>query len=153
MGKFIPIEVRLFAKIDKRGPDECWPWLAGTNGNGGYGKIWFEGKLQYATHIMIFLTTGNHVPLDKCVCHTCDNGNRVNPAHLWVGTLAENNQDKLIKGRHPRGENARTSKLTWEQVDMIRIDTRLQREIAADYGVRQGCISDIKLCKTWKVLQ
>lgn len=48
------------------------------------------------------------------------------------------------------GENNPVSKLTNEQVIAIRADTRLQRQIAQDYGVCQQQISRIKRSKDWK---
>lgn len=48
-----------------------------------------------------------------------------------------------------RGNKFR-AKLTAEQVLQIFVDTRLQDEIAAEYGVNQTTVSSIKLGRSWK---
>jgi hypothetical protein len=77
----------------------------------------------------------------------------VNPDHLFLGTHQDNMTDMCKKGRHVtnplKGETAVNSKLTDDQVKSIKKDTRLQRIIAAEYGVHQVLISRIKTGKAW----
>lgn len=52
-----------------------------------------------------------------------------------------------------KGEKIGASKLTADQVEAIRADTRVQRVIAEEYGVAQTLISQIKLRKIWAHLE
>jgi hypothetical protein len=87
------------------------------------------------------------------VCHKCDNPSCYNVAHLFIGTVADNNRDMREKGRaripHYRGERNPASKLTAAQVEAIRGDTRILREVAADYGVHLSTIQRIRRKRTW----
>lgn len=76
-------------------PHECWPWTGATNGI-GYGKSWYEGKLE-ASHRLAFFFTFGYWPV---VCrHGCDNPICCNPAHLSDGTQGDNIRDAKVKGR------------------------------------------------------
>ena len=50
------------------------------------------------------------------------------------------------------GENMPNAKMTSEQVRSVRTDTRLHREIAADYGISRQVVSRIKSGKKWRWL-
>jgi hypothetical protein len=70
--------------------------------------------------------------------------------NLEWNTAKENMQHAFDSGLGRKGEKHHQSKLTEAQVMLIRVDTRSQRKIAADYGVAQSQIGAIKNRKTWK---
>jgi predicted XRE-type DNA-binding protein len=94
----------VWARVDKHGPDECWPW-AGACFTHGYGAARYRGA-TWVVHRLVWTLTHGPIPPGLFVCHTCDNPPCCNPAHLWLGTIADNNADKVRKGRAntPRGE-------------------------------------------------
>jgi hypothetical protein len=72
--------------------------------------------------------------------------------NLRWDTPRANQLDRIKHGTSNRGEKCAASKLTEKQVKDIRVDTRLQRIIAAEYGVRENTISRIKSGKRWSHL-
>lgn len=91
---------RFWRKVEKRGPDECWPWK-GALWDKGYGQFRVDGRKLMAHRVSLILA-GRPQPSDKPQgCHTCDNPPCVNPAHLWWGTNGDNQRDCVAKGRHP----------------------------------------------------
>ena len=99
-----------WAKVDKRGPNECWPWK-GAALSKGYGMSWgLPFGMAYtapSTHISIFLARGERVPKGAVVMHECDNPPCVNPEHLRVGTYTQNAIDAFARGLRPRIPPAR----------------------------------------------
>lgn len=176
---------RFWAKVDKEGPlpdqtnphyaglDRCWVWTAGGDYH-GYGHLKAQQKTFKAPRVAWTLTHGQ-IPHDGthhgiCVCHKCDNPSCVNPSHLFLGTIGEDNRDKAVKGRgnspmgdkhgsrtHPesvlRGEARSGAKLTADKVLLIRALYAAggisQHKLAARFGVAQGIIWRIIRRKKW----
>ena len=92
------------------------------------------------------------MPTGKNVLHRCDNPPCCNPAHLFVGTVADNNEDKRRKSRHPHGVTHPLAKLTEDDVRAIRglYPQMTQTAIAAQYGLDQTTVSEIVLRKKWR---
>lgn len=82
-------------------------------------------------------------------CHNDGNPANNQLRNLRWDTSKNNHADKIRHGTTNRGERCGTAKLTKEQVAAIRADNRLQRLIAADYGVGENTISRIKTGARW----
>lgn len=129
---------------------KCWEWI-GDIGIGGYGRIWYKGKTNFA-HRVSYLKHIGKIPKGTLVCHTCDNPKCVNPDHLFLGTEQNNYDDMVSKGRRKKVPNSK-KRLTEYQVICIRklLDTgELLKNIAVKFSVSIQTISSIKNNRTWK---
>jgi hypothetical protein len=88
---------RLLSKIVVDNVTDCWVWQGGKN-NIGYGMM-RDGNKMRTTHRVSYEEHVGKIPPRMCVCHSCDNTLCCAPHHLWLGTLKQNSQDMLRKGR------------------------------------------------------
>lgn len=99
-----------WARVDRRGPDECWPWV-GTLTSKGYGEYRPMRGVYWRASRLSWTIAHGPIPPGLQVCHSCDvrypAGDRTyrrccNEAHLWLGTDKQNTRDMVEKGRKPR---------------------------------------------------
>lgn len=105
-------------RVDRSG--ECWLWLRYVN-RWGYGRLYWDGRMQLAHRVAWQLTNGK-ITDGLLVLHDCDNPLCCNPAHLRLGTNADNIADMVQKGRAQRrlGMSHHMAKLTDDDVHEIR---------------------------------
>jgi hypothetical protein len=150
----VPLIERFYYHVGPVTDTGCILWT-GTVSRGGYGTIssvTVQGGKIFAHRVSYRLFIGP-IPDDLFVLHRCDNPPCINPFHLFLGTLADNQADMKSKGRQCKGENIRGAKLTEEKVRDIR--DRYQRggvtqeQLAADHGVTRRAIGRALSGETW----
>lgn len=161
-----PVASRFWRKVDKRGHDECWPYMEALDSR-GYGKFWMNGKSIRASRVA-YILTHSEIPSDLFVCHKCDNPSCCNPAHLFTGTGAENSADMVKKNRQssgnkhaqailpnrPRGSRHPNARFSEEDVKAMR-DLYVsgewsQHAIARVFNTAQSVVQNIVTMKSRK---
>jgi len=151
----VDLAERFWQKIDRRGPDDCWLWIAkarlGNKGTfSGYGSIIGvqNGKKRpLYSHRVAWELTNGPIPDGLFVLHRCDVSLCCNPGHLFLGTQQVNLEDARIKGRldesRPRTVGALTPE---ERLRIFRMPNArgLCTALARQYGVTKSCISAIR---------
>lgn len=143
--------------VDRRSPDECWPWTGSKNPR-GYGQLTASGgsgspRLTLRAHRLAYEFAYGAIPDGLHVLHHCDNRPCCNASHLFLGTNDDNHEDKRTKGRGAKGERMGAAKLTEAQVLDIRRRHASggvsQRALSREYGVAPGRVCEILSGKAW----
>ncbi|HJQ65911.1 MAG TPA: HNH endonuclease signature motif containing protein [Gemmatimonadales bacterium] len=150
------LRARFEAKFIRGNADECWLWTAARDQK-GYGRIGSQGRRrgpEPAQRVSYRLYVGP-IPAGLHVLHHCDNPPCVNPAHLFVGTNADNMADMVRKDRQQQGERSGKAKLSAADVAYIRLAAAdgprgTQRVLARLFGVTDGQISHIVNGTSWR---
>ncbi|WP_051531721.1 HNH endonuclease [Sphingomonas sp. URHD0057] len=105
----IPMDQRdaFWAKVERGGEDECWPFIGSRTV--GYGYFYWGSSFGVRAHRVAYSLTHNiELRRDDVILHRCDNPPCCNPAHLTLGTHADNVADKVAKGRARGGNSGKT---------------------------------------------
>lgn len=133
-----------FAKVDIRGPDDCWEWQ-GTRQKPGparqlpYGIVHFRAH-QLNSHRLSWMIEHGQVPAKGLVVrHKCHNAPCCNPAHLLIGTQKDNNRDMVEAGRNrvpSRGSGPQVTRAEIKAMSEYRCRTlaELSRKFKRDPG-------------------
>ena len=169
-----PKYIRLFwSHITRNGHAcGCWGWN-GSKRDKGYGAFCWRvrggGYIQSRASRFSWIIHRGTIPPGMFVLHRCDNPECSNPDHLFLGTIAENNADMVLKGRHvaggtkaaklgietkyKRGEAHHNAKLAQSDVNEIRKargDGLSFSQIGKQFNI--GATTAWKICngKLWK---
>ena len=152
----LPSEIERFWTHVQR-QEGCWLWTSSLNKHNGYGRWRPRHKARYIrVHKIAWFLYNGPIPDGMCVCHHCDVRHCVNPEHLFLGTVYDNNRDCCHKLRHAHGESHWCSKL--REQDINRILYLNHRgwslpKIAALFEVTPQAIWYVVKQKTWRHLK
>lgn len=150
---------RFWSKVDRRGPDECWPWMAARLPL-GYGRFRVSKPRRLVpSHRFAWELENGPMPDGTLACHTCDNPCCCNPRHIYAGTPLSNMQDMHRRGRakcgqgSPRGSAHPCAKLAEADIDLIRMAVETlpvtQLDVARAWGVSPNLICAIMKRRAW----
>ena len=145
---------RFWSRVDKQGQYDCWNWKGKPHRGQGYGGFRLGVRNQtFRVNRVAWLLTKGPIPDGMLVCHHCDNRMCVNPSHLFLGTYANNNRDRAVKGRGCGRKNNSGPRLRPSDVRAIRREAAsgVKRvAIARNYGVSYAAVWAILSGRSWK---
>jgi len=156
----LPQDVRFLKWVRMDGAHGCWTWL-GYKNNKGYGQFNAGGSRPILAHRAAWELFNGPIPDNPesaygtfYVLHHCDNGQCVNPEHLFLGDQQANVNDMQRKGRERkrgrRGVKNHNAKLSDEKVRAIRASRDSMSALARQFHVSRAVIYAVCRGNTWK---
>ena len=147
----LQIKDRLELHVERIPWSGCWVWTGAVD-EWGYGRINVSGKNRRAYQVSFETFLGERKGF--CVLHKCDVYSCINPDHLYLGTLKDNAQDMVRRGRQNNiaGEYNGNAILTKQDVQEIFHSNEMNVVLARKYGVDRTTIYKIRKSVTWKCL-
>lgn len=145
-------------RIEERSHPEpntgCWLWM-GAVGPGGYAVARGLSSGTMVHRHAWSVANGKVIPRGMVIRHRCDQPACVNPAHLLLGTHADNMRDRDERGRNrqPCGTGHYRAILTPDLVHAIRqrrATGESIRAIAVVTGVTRGAVKGVVSGQNWR---
>lgn len=147
-------KIRFLSKCNIDKETGCWNWTRSLLNKNGYGQVIYLKKVGSAHRASYRLFVG-FIPDGLCVCHKCDNRICINPEHLFIGTVADNNRDMTEKGRRAYMKGEKHSQARLKALDVIEIRRLANRGInhsiiAVNFEVTKSQVGNIVARRNWK---
>lgn len=166
----VPPHKRFLRYAPRLASDACWNWTGSPNVARPTFKIGLKftsGKPQQVpAYRFAYENFFGPIPISMMICHRCDNPRCVNPAHLFLGTCADNMADAVSKGRmscgarhrgfQPKGSNVYCAVLSEDKVIEARRRYKPRHPIdgvsamAREFGVSHAAMGYAIRGKNWK---
>lgn len=139
--------IRLDRRLQRDPNTGCWLYDGWTNEH-GYGVFNLTPRTKVYAHRFAWEVANGPIEwkageLEPCVLHRCDTPACCNPAHLFLGSRADNVRDMARKGRSCLGQKNGAAKLSDADVSAIRrlAGSLPQWRIGEIFGVQQSYVS------------
>lgn len=139
---------RFWAKVARRGDDDCWEWTGGRDSS-GYGNFHANGELR--AHRFSYKLHFGKIEDGAHILHKCNNKGCVNPRHLKAGTHQENMQDMAASGvqKGTRQKHAVISeRISSKILDML-LAGKKQRDVAEEFGICRAVVASVASGASW----
>lgn len=149
----VPIQDRLMDAVEFDPFGGCWLWSRATTTK-GRGQVWINGAVRRASRVFYERFVGP-IHSDLHVLHKCDVPQCVNPAHLFLGTHADNMADMVQKGRSLAGEKSLRTSLTRDQAREIIsavMDGAKPTDLRRRFGLKKSASVFIASRRRWNTV-
>lgn len=145
------LKISYESKVIRNGADDCWDWK--NKLDNGYGIIRI-GNFKFKAHRSSWIIHNGIIPVDKYICHKCDNRKCTNPNHLFIGTHYSNIQDMISKGRQRGAIGERNCKAILNESQVIQIkkllcENKTVDDIASLFNVKRHVVYAIRNNTNW----
>jgi hypothetical protein len=142
------LECRFWSHVAVLGPADCWLCDLSVGSTGGHRQFTFrtaDRQYHIYAHRAAWLLANGPIRDDLKVCHRCDVPACCNPAHLFLGTQADNLNDARAKGRLVDGLGARClSDAAYADILTSSRERGTGLDLARKHGVSHVTVSRIR---------